>query len=111
MIDLFFNFANYFEDITECRYSDYVPKVCFAIDEDVHIEISIPIMPGFKNNYYDYLFPLKIIFFRTKRNIPIHLLKINPAHLMIDKNVTSDEDILMAKKILLESFDDKYIYI
>jgi len=104
-------FGNYFEDATQCRYKDYSQKIWTAINNDVHVELSIPIMPGYSNDDHRYFWPLEIGLAEVNKNVPCHLLKINPAHLMIDSPTTSDEDIALAKEHLKYIFDEKYIYV
>lgn len=102
----------HFEDITQCRY-DY-EKGCFqwkmfdAFDNDVHVELSIPVFPDLKLEER-YFLPLQEVFNTYRKDTPVHLLKVNPAHLMINERVTSDEDIEKARKDLSHIFKDIYI--
>ena len=44
-------------------------------------------------------------------NVHLHLLKVNPAHLMINSSTTSDKDIEEAVVDLSYFFDEGYIHI
>jgi len=105
-------FGQHFEDITQCRYKDYSDKILKAYYNDVHIELSIPIMPGYSNEDRDYFWPLIGLMDGADaddfKKIPCHLLKINPAHLMINERTTSDEDIEKARKDLFHIFKTIY---
>ncbi len=99
----------YFEDVTQCRYVDYDEKINIALDNDVHLELSIPILPGYSNEDHHYFWPLQCGCAEVGIEIPCHLLKVNPAHLMIDSPATSDEDISHAREDLKYIFEDIYV--
>jgi len=98
----------YFEDVTVCRYTDFGEKIYAALDADVHVELSIPILPGYNNDGY-YFHPLAQYCSEVGIEIPCHLLKIHPAHLMIDSPATSDGDIAHAREDLKYIFKDIYV--
>ena len=97
-----------FEDMTGCRYKDYGRKINTALDNDVHVELSVPIFPGYNNEDGYYFHPLATSCAEVGIEIPCHLLKINPAHLMIDAPTTSDEDIERAMEDLSYVFETIY---
>jgi len=103
-----------FEDVTQCRYKDYGKKILIAYYNDVHIELSIPILPGYSNDDGCYFWPLISLMDGADaddfKKIPCHLLKINPAHLMINERTTSDREIAKAKEDLSYIFSEEYIH-
>jgi pyruvate formate lyase activating enzyme len=101
----------HFEDVTQCRYKDYGRKITTAMNNDVHIELSVPILPGYSNEERDYFWPLEIECAEVGTKLHCHLLKINPAHLMINFPTTSDEDIEKAKEDLSHIFPEEYIHV
>jgi pyruvate formate lyase activating enzyme len=100
----------YFEDVTQCRYKDFGRKITTALNNDVHVELSIPVMPGYGDED-SYFWPLEIECAEVGTKLHCHLLKINPAHLMINSPTTSDEDIERARKDLSYIFPEEYIHV
>ncbi len=103
--------GRHFEDITQCRYDyhrGFQWKMFDAFDNDVHVELSIPVFPDFKLEEW-YFLPLQEVFNTYRKDTSIHLLKVNPAHLMIDSETTSDEDIERAREILSRYFEHIYV--
>jgi pyruvate formate lyase activating enzyme len=102
--------CKHFEYITGCYYINYKQRIDLAVSHRVHVELSIPIMPGFRkdNSYFEplsFLADCKNVF-----NLHCHLLKIYPAHLMIDSLTTSDEDIEKAKEALYSIFPKDFLH-
>jgi pyruvate formate lyase activating enzyme len=97
-----------FEEITQCRYVDFNQKVTIAQQHDVHVELSIPVFPDAVYDDGEYFWPLELLT-EVENDIPCHLLKINPAHLMIGERATSDEEMLKAKEMLAYFFKKIYI--
>ena len=99
-----------FEQITECRHVEYNDKIEVALKNDVHVEISIPIFSiiDMKDSFEDIKW-FNVLGGGKGYNIPIHLLKVNPAYKMINEKTTSDEEIEKARDILSQYFDNIYI--
>ncbi len=103
-----------FEDVTQCRWiRDMREKMIDTSDKRVHIELSIPIYPGYNNDNGWYFLPLEqsVFLMPMGKQTHCHLLKINPAHLMINEPTTSDEDIEKAKEDLSHIFSEENIHI
>lgn len=98
----------YFEDVTQCRYVNYSGKIDMAHDYGIHVELSVPILPGYENKDGGYFWPLES-FKQYDIEIPCHLFKVNPAYLMIDSPTTSDEDIKSALADLSEIFSEIHV--
>ena len=103
--------GSYFEDITECRWTpDMREKMCDVTDNHVHLELSIPIFSGYKSGgSYFMSLEQSVPLMPDQKDTPCHLLKVNPAHLMIDYPTTSDEDIENAREDLSYIFKDIYV--
>lgn len=97
-----------FEEITECRYVEFNEKIIVAQNNDVHVEFSIPIFPDVETNNGEYFWPLELLT-EVENDIPCHLLKVNPAYLMINERATSDEEIESARERLQWIFPTIYI--
>jgi len=95
-----------FEEITNCRYvGGYCRKIMSALVYSSHVEISIPVYANTELDLQIFGENMKMFGY----DVPIHLLKVNPAHLMINERVTSDEEIEDARKLLSHFFTDIYV--
>ena len=73
--------------------------------------LSAPVLPGYRSQGVFYFWSLfEVAMAERWLEIPCHLLKINPAHLMINSQTTSDDDIERARKDLSLIFTHTHIY-
>ncbi len=95
----------HFEEITQCRFVTASRRIFAALDNDVHVEISIPVFPNIDMN--GYFFPLEMV--AANNDVPCHLLKVNPAHLMINERTTYNDEIEIVREKLSHIFSKVYV--
>jgi pyruvate formate lyase activating enzyme len=96
-----------FEKMTTCKYVNIYYHILSAMVLGSHVEVSIPVYGGvdMKGFLYHFCEEMKSL----QLDIPCHLLKMTPAHLMIDAPMTSNEEVEVAKDILSGYFTNIYM--
>lgn len=96
-----------FKEATGCCYTNIYYKILSAITSNTHIEISILIYAGVDMREYLYCFCEKMK--ELGLDVPCHLLRITPAYKTLDVDMTSKEEINIAKNILTKYFTNIYV--
>ena len=81
-----------------------VQSINYAVQNRVHVQISIPVSQDFVYN------DIKQFCLVKHKSIPIHLLKILPAYKMLNNCRTSDDKLLSVKAMLMQQSFHPNIY-
>ena len=99
-----------FKEVTGAKEYVLEDRIKEAIFSTCHVEISIPLYYKNISEMQASLEKLAFILYEFKKDVPCHLLKINPAYKFIKRNTTSDEMINWAEN-LLNRCGSKYVQV